>query len=1065
MTGRGQGRRLGVGLVCVLASGAALAAPSQAGAATVDVFLSGGKLNIHAQSGTPLSMQVSYLAGPDDWDIIGNFATAGSGCTQASSAEVTCDENGEDVDVDFANVGSSVSFNVADSFLDFDTDILLGNGTENVTGTDGIDIVHASDVSPTNVNGDTIDTLDGNDQITDGGGSDIISGGDDADTIVANGGNNILTGGEFAGDSTDGADTITGGSIQDDIDGGAGGDTLNGGGDDDEITGGDDGDTINAGPGDDGASVHVVDGEDGDDTVNGEDGNDTLDGGNNNDTLNGGNNNDTLNGDAGTDTLNGAAGVDTLLNSDGSDAFNGGTSGSDADEVDYSVSSGSSSITADADGAAGDDGRNCPGGSCEADSVGSDIENLTGDGGADTLVGNALNNTLDGAGGNDTLAGGAGTGADGGDRFNDTSGTDTVTYNPSTGSARTGALTIDIDGTADDGAGGEGDDLETNIENVIGGSGADTITGSSGSNNDLRGGPGTANDTLNGNGADDTLFGGVGTNTGPDGADVFNGDTNGAAGDTVSYAGRTDAITADLDGVADDGATGENDDINTTVENLTGGSGADTLTGNAGNNALDGGSNNDILRGGTTGTGDGNDVLNGGTGTSDTANYGARTDNLDVDIDGVADDGAGAETDNVTGTTENVTGGSGADDLEGNGVANRLDGGAGDDQLQGGPGPSGPDGADTFAGGSGGETAGDQLNYLQRDDGIFAQIGTSQNGAGGCPSGGGCEDDVIGSDIERMTGTDGNDTLIGSTANNRLSGRQGDDLLEGGPGGSAPDGNDDLDGGSGGETNGDTVSYGARTDNITAILDTTTGNGGSGESDDLDAGVENLTGGSGNDNLTGDALDNVISGGAGNDTEAGGPGGGAPDGADRFNAGPSAGNDTVTYASRTDDIDADLDGAADDGAGNGSEADSVSSTIDNLTGGSGDDDFTGDTKPNVFDGGAGDDDVVPSLATGPDGADTFIGGTNGTAGGQNVARGDRIFMSTRLDSLHYDLGGGANDSDGDDAHSDVEDLTGGEGAWGTTRSRAGPAQARTAPTPSPAGPTRTRSTTRPARTI
>ena len=72
---------------------------------------------------------------------------------------------------------------------------------------------------------------------------------------------------------------------------------------------------------------------------------------------------------------------------------------------------------------------------------------------------------------------------------------------------------------------------------------------------------------------------------------------------------------------------------------------------------------------------------------------------------------------------------------------------------------------------------------------------------------------------------------------------------------------------------------------------------------------------------------------------------------------------------------------------------------------------------------------MPSLATGPDSADTFIGGANGTAGGR-VARGDRIFMSTRLDSLHYDLGGGAkkSDSDGDDVRNDVEDLTGGQGA-------------------------------------
>ena len=45
-------------------------------------------------------------------------------------------------------------------------------------------------------------------------------------------------------------------------------------------------------------------------------------------------------------------------------------------------------MTIDIDGSA-DDGRNCPGGSCEGDNVGTTVENVTGDGSADTITGRA----------------------------------------------------------------------------------------------------------------------------------------------------------------------------------------------------------------------------------------------------------------------------------------------------------------------------------------------------------------------------------------------------------------------------------------------------------------------------------------------------------------------------------------------------------------------------------------------------------------------------------------------------------------------------------------------------
>ena len=92
----------------------------------------------------------------------------------------------------------------------------------------------------------------------------------------------------------------------------------------------------------------------------------------------------------------------------------------------------------------------------------------------------------------------------------------------------------------------------------------------------------------------------------------------------MTYASRTDPVTADIDGAADDGEASEGDNIATDVENLTGGTGADTLTGDGGANLLDGGT--------------GADVLNGGGGT-DTVTYASRTAAVTADIDGAADDG------------------------------------------------------------------------------------------------------------------------------------------------------------------------------------------------------------------------------------------------------------------------------------------------------------------------------------------------------------------------------------------------------------------------------------------
>lgn len=101
----------------------------------------------------------------------------------------------------------------------------------------------------------------------------------------------------------------------------------------------------------------------------------------------------------------------------------------------------------------------------------------------------------------------------------------------------------------------------------------------------------------------------------------------------------------------------------------------------------------------------------------------------------------------------------------------------------------------------------------------------------------------------------------------------------------------------------------------------------------------------------------MLNGGAGNDVLAGDDVAG-PDGADDFLAG--SGNDTVTYATRTDNLN--LDSAANDRASG--ELDDISSSFDNLIGGGGDDNLFGNALANVLDAGGGDDVLAGGEGTG-----------------------------------------------------------------------------------------------------
>jgi Ca2+-binding RTX toxin-like protein len=532
-------------------------------------------------------------------------------------------------------------------------------------------------------------------------------------------------------------------------------------------------------------------------------------------------------------------------------------------------------------------------------------DSLNGGSGNDTLNGGTDADRLDGGAGTDTANGDSGddtfvTGA-GADVFNGGTGTDLADYSTSAAS-----VTVTLDGTANDGAPGEGDNIKTDVENVTGGSGNDALVGGSVANV-LIGGPG--HDSLDGDAANDVLDGGTGD-------DEL---TGGAGTDTVTYATRTQPVTASLDGVQNDGEAGESDDIHSDVETLIGGSGADTLTGSPLADTLSGGGGNDTLRGDlgtdilngddgddTLDGGSGNDTFNGGAGT-DTADYSSRTTAVTVTLEGTANDGETAETDNVKPDIERVVGGSGDDTLTGNNGLNVLDGRDGNDTLDPGRGAG-----DDLIGGNGVDT----VTYSSRTLPVFADLdGIADDGEAG-------ENDRIDATVENLIGGSANDRLTGDGGVNLLNGGSGNDVLDGGLGA------DLLLGGAGT----DTADYSSRTAAVTADPDGNADDGEAGENDLVETDVESFAGGSGDDVLTGGLGTNVLSGNGGNDILDGAQGdddldGGAGD--DDLTGGP--GLDVVRGGSGDDRLDV-RDGYADSArCGTGTDTAVLDANIDAAT--------------------------------------------------------------------------------------------------------------------------------------
>lgn len=271
-----------------------------------------------------------------------------------------------------------------------------------------------------------------------------------------------------------------------------------------------------------------------------------------------------------------------------------------------------------------------------------------------------------------------------------------------------------------------------------------------------------------------------------------------------------------------------------------------------------------------------------------------------------------------------------------------------------------------------------------------------------------------------VNGGDGDDTLTGGDGNDTLSGGEGNDLFKTST--TAADGNDRYTGGGG---VGDKMDYSGRTGDLTVIMGGAAGSGLSGESDTVDADIENLLGGAGNDTLSGNALSNDIKGGAGNDIIFGGDAGACSATVDVDTLDGEAGNDvfkmtaladcadsltgglgtdTADYQLRTGALTITLDNGALDGES--TEKDNVKSDIEIVIGGTANDSITGSSANDELHGGQGIDTV-----NGGGGDDTLVGGSGADI--LNGEAGNDIFDEGLDDTLiggATELKGGGGDS-------------------------------------------------------
>lgn len=331
------------------------------------------------------------------------------------------------------------------------------------------------------------------------------------------------------------------------------------------------------------------------------------------------------------------------------------------------------------------------------------------------------------------------------------------------------------------------------IEDAVGGSGHDKITGNDVAN-DLDGKAG--NDTIVGGLGNDTLTGGTGNDSMSGGKDddlyfvdstldkviELAGEGSDTVKSTVSYSFAAVANVENLELVGAGNLNG------------TGNASNNTILGNGGNNILDGGLGNDTLTGGA-----GNDtyILNAvgdmvielGSDTGDTVKSSAASLAAFAGIENYFFTGASAFKFSGDGVANVVSGGSGNDTMDGAGGNDTLLGNGGNDSLIGGTGDDLLDGGlgnDKMNGGSGNDTyvinaAGDTITEEGGDTEDLVKSSVTVNLA--ILASGLIEHTILtGATAINATGNGEDNELTGNNAANKLDGGAGADFLDGGKG-------------------------------------------------------------------------------------------------------------------------------------------------------------------------------------------------------------------------------------------------------------------------------------------
>lgn len=537
-------------------------------------------------------------------------------------------------------------------------------------------------------------------------------------------------------------DTIRGGAAADRIVGGEGDDLLDGAGGADVFEGGTGTDTADYSGRCENLSLRIGAG-----AVSGQSGeNDDI--GGDVENLIGGRGNDLLAGSIAANLLRGMAGNDTLEGNDGADISDGDggndtyrfiatassqsvrvreRNGGGKDTLDFTALDASTPVTVNLSNATL---ATYTGTVVSAYAAGQEafIENVLGGAGDDSITGNKANNKLAGNDGNDSFDG-----VGGGDDMSGGAGSDTADY-----SLRTAAVFVSANDVPNDGQAGEKDNVHGDIEQIVGGTGADELSGAANGSilvgnagkNTLNGGAGDDvifagpdGDRVVGNGGADVVIGGAGNDT------IFAGDgsgnplANGAVtGAAVIFAGGgNDSVVG---GTGDDQIDGQGGD-----DTVHGGAGGDTVSGedgkdylfgDAGNDSLDGGIDDDSIGGGTgqdtVAAGDGNDLVQKDlpdpvTGVVATASLSMSSAWVLSGVEIISSDEPvdpdPHEPSTDPGPGDFIDGGTGNDTLGGSLANDEINGGDGADCISGGDGHdilNGENGNNTILGGEGDDT-------------------------------------------------------------------------------------------------------------------------------------------------------------------------------------------------------------------------------------------------------------------------------------------------------------------------------------------------------------------------